>query len=131
MIPTLNGIDHIHLYVPNREEAAKWYEETLGFSIVDDYRFWAKDIRGPLTISDPSDRIHFALFQRENPALSSHVAFGATGAEFLKWKAYLEAQGILDRLSDHTTMWSLYFHDPFGNNHEITTGDYDLVANAV
>ena len=43
-------IDHVELFVPDRYEAAKWYEQALGLEIARDYEFWAKDPGGPLMI---------------------------------------------------------------------------------
>lgn len=128
MPPKLNGIDHIHLYVPDRRQAAQWYQEALGFHIVDSMAFWARDDRGPLTIADASGAIHLALFRKDDFTPSTAIAFRATGDQFLDWKAYLEEKNLLDRLSDHSIAWSMYFRDPYGNVHEITTMDYDLVA---
>ena len=60
MSPALDGIDHIHVYVSDREQAAAWYERVLGFTIIDKLAFWANDPRGPLTIyfKDPDNNMH-------------------------------------------------------------------------
>ncbi|MCK5426023.1 MAG: VOC family protein [Emcibacter sp.] len=129
MSPKLEGIDHIHVYVPSRAKAAKWYEDVLGFTIVEPFRFWSEDERGPLTIEDPSGKIHLALFRRENFTPATAIAFGTGGKEFLEWKSYLEEQNLVDRLSDHKAAWSLYFRDPYDNSYEITTYQYSYVAN--
>ena len=131
MLPELTGIDHLHVYVPNREQAAEWFKTVMGFQIVEAYKFWAENDQGPLTIEDPSGTIHLALFQRQDFAPSTAIAFGASGAEFLNWKAHLEGLDLVDRLSDHTKAWSLYFHDPYGNSYEITTTHYDHVADQI
>ena len=34
-------LDHVHIRVPDRAEAARWYAEHLGFEPVDAYDFWA------------------------------------------------------------------------------------------
>ncbi|MBL4800699.1 MAG: VOC family protein [Emcibacter sp.] len=128
MPPKLDGIDHIHLYVTNREDAAKWYEDILGFTSPASYAFWAKDAQGPLVIEDPSGNIHLALFQRETFIPSAVIAFGVEGKDFLAWKKYLEGKNLLDNISDHTLSWSLYFKDPYGNGLEITTYQYDYVS---
>lgn len=128
MIPPLNGFDHIHVYVSNREIAAAWYEKVLGFKISKTLEVWAKDQHGPLTIEDPTGKIHLALFSRDNLIPSTAVAFNANGKEFLEWKSYLEQQNILLRCSDHKIAWSLYFNDLDKNMHEITTYQYDYVS---
>jgi catechol-2,3-dioxygenase len=56
------------------------------------------------------------------------IAFGATGEEFLNWKAHLEDHGLKLRVTDHKLAYSLYFSDPWHNSHEITTYERDYVA---
>ncbi len=128
MIPKLDGIDHVHVYVPNREKAAIWYKDVLGFSVSESLAIWAENEQGPLTIEDPSGKIHLALFNSDDFVPSTAIAFKTNGREFLTWKSYLEQKDILLRCTDHTLAWSLYFNDLDGNMHEITTYDYDHVA---
>lgn len=126
MMPKLSGIDHVHVYVENRERAAKWYEEVLGFTVVEALRFWATP-GGPLTIEDAGGNVHLALFERDEHDGSSAIAFGASGEEFLEWKSRLEKHGLELRVADHTAAFSLYFNDPDDNTHEITTYDHEFV----
>jgi len=98
----------------------------LGFERVEKFMFWA-DENGPLTLEDPGGKIHIALFESDKPPTST-IAFGANGAEFLVWKSHLENLSLKPRITDHQLAWSLYFSDPFGNLHEITTYEYDLVS---
>lgn len=126
MTPKLRNIDHVHVYVGNWQEAEAWYESVLGFKRVEALMAWAVK-NGPLTLEDPGGNIHLALFESDKGP-DSTIAFGASGEEFLKWKAHLEDQGLELRVADHKMAWSLYFHDPFGNYHEITTYDCDYVA---
>ncbi len=126
MAPEITGIDHVHLYVANRNEAEQWYERVLGFKRVEALMSWAtKD--GPLTLEDPSGNVHLALFESEKKATST-IAFGTSGEGFLSWKRHLEEQSLKLRLADHQLSWSLYFTDPYGNYHEITTYDTEHVA---
>ncbi|UCC14576.1 MAG: hypothetical protein JSW21_00990, partial [Gammaproteobacteria bacterium] len=55
---------------------------------------------------------------------TSTIAFGVTGEEFLAWKKHLEKHSLRLRIADHALAWSMYFHDPFDNLHEITTYDH-------
>ena len=126
MAPTLNGIDHVHVYVANWGEAEKWYESVLGFRRVEKFMVWAVK-NGPLTLENPEGDIHLALFEREGHADTSAIAFGATGTEFLTWKTHLEEQGLKLRITDHKLAYSLYFSDPWGNLHEITTYEHEHV----
>lgn len=128
MLPKLNGFDHIHMNVSDREIAANWYQRILGFRVVESLAFWANDDNGPLTIEDPTGKIHLALFKRDEFIPSTAVAFNAIGKEFIEWKSYLEKQKILLRCTDHKISWSLYFKDLDNNSHEITTYQYDYVS---
>jgi len=128
MFPKLDGIDHIHVYVSDREAAANWYEKYLGFKVNATFKFWAEDEHGPLTIEDPAGQIHLALFKTENLTPSTAIAFKTDGSGFLGWKSHLEEANLILRCSDHTKSWSLYFNDLDGNMHEITTYDHDFVS---
>jgi len=128
MKPELEGIDHVHVYVSNREEAAAWYERVLGFRVNQTLAVWAKDEKGPLTIEDASGQIHLALFSSDNFVPSTAIAFKTNGKEFLKWKSYLEKENILLRCTDHEIAWSVYFNDLDNNMHEITTYQHDYVS---
>ncbi len=125
--PHLAGVDHIHIYVGDRAAAEQWYGNVLGFKRVEELMLWA-DEHGPLTVEDAAATIHLALFERPDHPPTSAIAFRASGAGFLEWKAHLEAQGFKLRVADHTVAWSLYFCDPWENMHEITTMEYDYVA---
>jgi catechol-2,3-dioxygenase len=126
MMPTLNGIDHFHLYVADKMKAMKWYQNFLGFKVVTALEFWS-DKTGPLTIEDDSG-IHLALFTRSNQAPSSSIAFNTTGKGFLLWKKYLEQKGLSLRIADHQVSWSMYFKDPDENMHEITSYEHDWIT---
>lgn len=127
MTPKLTGIDHVHVYVGDREEAERWYGQVLGFTRVDALMEWATPT-GPLTIEDAGGSVHLALFEREGPPKGSSLAFGTDAGGFLAWKNHLESNGLDLRLADHRLAYSLYFHDPWGNYHEITTYSRDAVA---
>lgn len=128
MPPTLQHIDHIHVHVSDRSAAEAWYQSVLGFTRVEELAFWAAD-GGPLTLADASGAIHIALFER--PAQSRHttIALAVDAENFLAWREHL--RGVPDlviELEDHDVSWSLYFHDPDGNPYEITSYNYNQVA---
>ena len=125
MIPRLTGIDHVHVYVSDRAVAEAWYRELMGFERVEALLDWTVD-GGPLTLEDPSGTVHLALFESDRGP-GTAIAFGAAGEAFLAWKAHLEGHGLALRVADHTLAFSLYFHDPDGNMHEITTYEHDFV----
>lgn len=127
MTPNLSGgIDHVHVYVPSRRQAADWYAAHLGFHIVEELAVWTAEDSGPMTIADAADRIHFALFKSDTRKPVS-LAFGATAPEYLAWRAHLQERQLLARETDHDLSFSMYFSDPFGNQIEITTYDHEAI----
>lgn len=127
MLPNISGgIDHIHIYCPDREEGARWYQGTLGFTPDPAAEAWARDPSGPLTLQDISGAIHLALFRSAKPKPQS-FAFGVSGTEYEAWKAHLEAKGLALREADHALAWSFYLQDPYGNQIEFTTYDHDHI----
>ncbi len=128
--PAVEGIDHVHVYVADRERAAQWYADTLGFTPDPALASWARSPVGPLTLRDTSGAVHIALFAADKPPTST-VAFGVNGTRFLAWKQHLEEAALAVRVTDHTLSWSMYFKDPDGNLHEITTYDCAQVSDAL
>lgn len=127
MTPKLSGIDHVHVYVKNWADAEAWYQSVLGFKRIEKFMVWAVD-NGPLTLENAEGNVHLALFERNDHPDTSAIAFGASGEEFMSWKQHLKGQGLELRISDHDLAYSLYFSDPWGNLHEITTYERDYVA---
>ena len=126
MAPTLKGFDHMHVYVAERAAAIKWYADVMAMEPIEEFLSWAEG-GGPLTLTDPTDTIHLALFERESFESSTHIAFGASGAQWLEWKIHLESKDIAVRANDHKMAYSLYFHDPDKNMYEITTYEAEIV----
>ena len=119
-------IDHVEMFVPDRYEAAKWYQRTLGLEIVSEFEFWA-DEGGPLMIAAGTTKL--ALFTGEprgrRPTAGFHrVAFRVDGPGFVDFCRRLK---IPHEMADHTKSWSVYFSDPYGHPQEVTTYDYDYV----
>jgi len=127
MIPVFDRIDHIHVYVSNRNRAEQWYAEMMGFARIPELEFWAKD--GPLTLGNSSGTVHIALFEAAAQPCRSVIALSVGAQEFVAWR-----QHLVDRLKrpveaeDHQVAWSLYFADPDGNPWEITTYQHAVVA---
>lgn len=60
----MGKLDHVHIRVPDRSEAAAWYEEHLGFEAVERFDFWATGFDGgPLQISADGGETMLALFE--------------------------------------------------------------------
>ncbi|NNC78251.1 MAG: VOC family protein [Woeseiaceae bacterium] len=126
MFPKMTGIDHIHVYVDDWNRAEKWYQDVLGFKRVEALMAWAVP-GGPLTIESADGNVHLALFERDERPGGTAIAFGASADEFLAWKSHLEDKGLKLRVTDHELAYSLYFHDPDNNMHEITTYEHEMV----
>ena len=128
MIPKLQGVDHIHVFVPDRPKAEKWYEDVLGFRRAANLEEWAVG-GGPLTIEDSEGSTHLALFERESQHNHTTIALKVDGQGLLEWQAHLsETLETKMDLVDHELSWSIYFSDPYGNPFEITTYDYEWVS---
>jgi catechol 2,3-dioxygenase-like lactoylglutathione lyase family enzyme len=135
-------IDHVELFVPDRYEAALWYEQVLGLRIIPEFEVWAEDPQGPLMISSDGGSTKLALFSgdaRPPQRGSGHwrVAFRTGGQGFLDFLARLDGVPVQhvsgerlrpEHVVDHERSFSIYFVDPYGYNYEVTTYDYDLVA---
>ena len=128
MNPKLQNIDHIHVFVPDRQEALDWYSTILGLKPIERLLFWAKT--GPLTIGNDEGSIHIALFKGEPKNNRSVIAFNATGEEFINWhKRINNALSEVIEVDDHSVSFSIYFADPYGNPYEITSYDYEILSN--
>lgn len=125
---SINQFDHIHVPVPNREEAAEWYSEHLGFRLCEKLALWLEHEYAPLFLEDPSENVKVALVKTDNFSPASAIAFRCGGPELLEWSTYLSGKGILERVADHEVCWSLYFKDVAGNGIEITSYDYGFLS---
>ena len=128
MKPKLKNIDHIHIFVTDRQEALKWYRTVLGLKPVKNLLFWAKT--GHLTIGNEDGSVHIALFKGEPKENRSVVAFNTSGKEFINWHKKINdvADGNIE-VVDHSVSFSIYFQDPYGNPYEITSYDYEILEN--
>ena len=136
----MGRLDHVHIRVPDREEAARWYAEHLGFEPVDAYDFWATAVDGgPLQISADGGRTMLALFEASegHPMVPQQtgVAFSVDAATFVAFARSLPC-GI-DRpdgqpltftdLVDFDLCWAFDLADPWGNRYELNCYDYERV----
>jgi catechol 2,3-dioxygenase-like lactoylglutathione lyase family enzyme len=133
-------IDHVELFVPDRHEGARWYERTLGLTVVSEFEHWAEDAQGPLMISSGGGT-KLALFAGEprgsQPTAGFHrVAFRVDGPRFFEFLEQTENAPVpVDTegeesqevrppaLRDHGRAFSVYFRDPWGHRLEVTTYD--------
>lgn len=134
------SLDHIELFVPDRVEAAAWYERVLGCRPVPGTEHWAADPQGPLMVSADGGRTKLALFtgepqERRAKAGFHRVAFHLAAPEWLAFVARLPELGLEEtggaaRVVDHGAAWSVYFSDPHGHRLEVTTYEAEAVRNS-
>lgn len=136
----MGRLDHVHIRVPDRAEAARWYAEHLGFEPVAAYDFWATGIDGgPLQISADGGRTTLALFEASDahPMVPqrSGVAFSVDAEVFVAFARSLpcgidnptgEPLTIAD-LVDFDLCWAFDLVDPWGNAYELNCYDYERV----
>lgn len=131
MIPSLGRVDHFHVHVSDRLAAERWYAEVLNLRRVPELVFWASG-RGPLTLGDPEDTVHIALFEGNVAHGDATIAFAVSAPAFLEWQAHLAKRlGRTLTPVDHDVSWSIYFADPDGNGYEITSYDYTALSSAL
>jgi catechol 2,3-dioxygenase-like lactoylglutathione lyase family enzyme len=135
-------IDHVELFVPNRYEAADWYDRALGLTIVPEYESWAADPGGPLMISSDGGSTKLALFEGPPPGAGARSGFRRVAfrtdvrgfCEFLRRAVELGLGDMQSRrvdagsVVDHDLAFSIYFSDPYGHPLELTTYDHEACA---
>jgi catechol 2,3-dioxygenase-like lactoylglutathione lyase family enzyme len=131
----VDQIDHVEFFVPDRHEAARWYERTLGLLPVAAHEDWAADPGGPLMISSNGGGTMLALFtgepRRDRPTAGFHlVAFRVDGPGFVSFLKHVRTHPVHDEAGaeirsltpkDHRKAFSVYFNDPWGHRLEVTT----------
>ena len=136
----MGRLDHVHIRVPNRAEAAKWYSDQLGFEPVAKYDFWASGIDGgPLQISADGGQTTLALFEASpgHPmvAQKTGVAFSVDSEAFASFARSLP--GAINNAAgrplapsdvvDFDLCWAFELVDPWGNHYELNCYDYTRV----
>jgi catechol 2,3-dioxygenase-like lactoylglutathione lyase family enzyme len=132
----VDGLDHVHVFVRDRAEAAKWYGSVLGLRRDARFGSWAREIGGPLTLTAGDGLTHVALFEDAKRAgKATTVALRVDGASFVSFHRRAAQLPLFDKrrrpspphLQDHALSLSLYFNDRDGNPIELTTYEVDLV----
>jgi catechol 2,3-dioxygenase-like lactoylglutathione lyase family enzyme len=136
----IGSLDHVHIRVPDRDEAAAWYAEHLGFEPVEAFDFWASDVEGgPLQISADGGRTMLALFEVSDGhpmiAQQTGVAFSVDVDMFVAFTRSLPGaiRGtsgeplVAGDVIDFDMCWAFDLVDPWGNQYELNCYDYDRV----
>jgi catechol 2,3-dioxygenase-like lactoylglutathione lyase family enzyme len=146
---TIGRIDHIKVCVPDRQAAARWYDEVFGLRILQGPA-WAAAAAMPdgplfLGIDDAVDGTKVALFAGEPqgthpPVGMTRTAFSVGAEPFLRFLDRLGALPLFNEAGERLTLghlvdqwiaWSLYFNDPYGNRYELVTYEYEVVKQRV
>jgi catechol 2,3-dioxygenase-like lactoylglutathione lyase family enzyme len=136
----MGRLDHVHIRVPDRAEAAAWYAQHLGFEPVEDYDFWATDIGGgPLQISADGGSTTLALFEASeaHPMVPQQtgVAFSVDAATFAAFVRSLPGEIhspagrplVATDLVDFDLCWAIDLVDPWDNRYELNCYEYDAI----
>ncbi len=137
-------IDHVELFVPDRDAAAAWYARTLGLQVALEYAPWAADPQGPLMMTTAHAGTKLALFagepQGSRPTVGIHrVAFRVGRRDFEAFLAHVRESPVFGNrgeevrelaVRDHGAALSVYFRDPYGNQLEVTTYEVAPPASA-
>jgi catechol 2,3-dioxygenase-like lactoylglutathione lyase family enzyme len=136
----MGRLDHVHIRVPNREDAARWYAKHLGFEPVERFDFWASGFQGgPLQISADGGRTMLALFEAsELHPMTPHkegIAFSVDADGFLAFARSLPCEIAspsgrpleVSDIVDFDICWAFNLSDPWGNQYELNCYDYDRI----
>ncbi len=136
----MGRLDHVHIRVPDRTRAARWYVEHLGFEAVTEFDFWASGFEGgPLQISAEGGHTMLALFETtdEHPMIRQEtgIAFSVDVDAFIAFARSLPADIhnphcrplTADEIVDLDLCWAYNLADPWGNRYEPNCYDYDRI----
>ena len=136
----MGSLDHVHIVVPDRAQAARWYQDKLGFEVVADYEQWARVEGGPLHLSADGGRSAIALFQLGHghtaTTLEKGVAFRVDAEHFVAFARGLGSNEVRDMkgealdkgaVIDFDLCYAYDFQDPWGNRFELNCYDIEAV----
>ncbi len=136
----MGRLDHVHIRVPDREAAARWYAEHLGFEPVERFEFWAKGVEGgPLQISADGGQTMLALFEASegHPMIPQQtgVAFSLDADAFIAFARSLPGEIIspsgqpleIGDVVDFDFCWAYNMADPWGNQYELNCYEYERI----
>ena len=136
----MGRLDHVHIHVPDRDAAARWYAEHLGFEPVKKFDFWAKGFEGgPLQLSADGGQTMLALFEANegHPMIpqKTGVAFSLNAEDFMAFARALPGQIVsptgeplkIGDIVDFDLCWAYNMADPWGNQYELNCYDYERV----
>ena len=114
---SIEDIDHIEMFVTDREKAAKWYGKIFRLKVIGEFEAWAKI--GPLFIGNEDRSVTLALMngKKANDGSINRMAFRTTGEKFLDFLNridHMELFFLLEKVTkeqvvDHGLSYSIYF----------------------
>ena len=135
----MGSLNHVHVVVPDRDAAARWYCDELGFEPVAAYAAWARIEGGPLHLSADGGRSGIAVFGassgHDTTTLEKGAAFSVDAAQFVEFARRLgsgSVRGVDGRplareaVIDFDLCYAYDFLDPWGNRFELDC--YDTAA---
>ena len=136
----MGRLDHVHIRVPDRAVAARWYAEHLGFEPVVATTSGRRGSRVARSRSRPmAERTTLELFEatESHPMIleQNGVAFSVDVDRFMSFARSLPCgidnqRGeplVLADLVDFDLCWALDLVDPWRNQYELNCYDYDRV----
>ena len=124
----LQNIDHIHVFVSDRQKALDWYNNILGLKPSE--KMIVLPESGPLMIRNDEGNINIALFKGKSQDNDAVIAFKVSGEDFINCHNTINDSFTENiEVIDHKIQFSIYFEDPFRNPYEITSYDYDMLTN--
>lgn len=135
----MGSLDHMHLVVPNCEEAARWYEEVLGFERIEEFKHWWNIPGAPIHLSADGSSRGIALFEagmHELSTIGMGVAFRVDAEMFVEFARQLDSRDVRTREGSRLTpssvvdldlCFSFPLVDPYGHLLELTCYDHEAV----
>ena len=136
---SIQDVDHIEMFVSDREKTAKWYEEIFGLKPIKELDVWSKI--GPLFIGTENREVTLALMngKKDIDGSINRMAFRTTGWQFLDFLNRIDEMGLFflnekvtkEQVVDHDLSYSIYFDDPDGNKLELTCYDHEYLKSKI